>query len=144
MICAACDKLPANSDLDGMWHLQRMDYLDQSPILEEDVSEKRFYWNFQLDLLMINSLGEPIYKDTLTQKDVYKAFGRFDYSGTTLNINKLYLHLDVRDSLVNDASTTLFERYGIMGNADSFFVETIDNKKMILLSDDRRLYFRKF
>lgn len=140
----ACDKLPSNGDLDGMWHLQKVTKLDASPMLEEDVSTKKFYWNFQLNLLMINSLGEVMYEDKASGLQIYKAFARFEHSGNQLNVNKIYLHMDVRDSLITDSHTTMFERYGIMGNADSFYVERLDHKWMVLVSNSRRLQFRKF
>ena len=142
-VCS-CDKLPKNDDLDGMWHLQRMTTLSVTPQVEEDVAKQQIYWKFQLDLLQINSVKREMYRDEVTGKNTYNAYCRFEYTGTTLNVNKVYLSFDVKDSLLTDPATTIMEPYGIMGCADEFYVEHLGKKQMILLSDDKRLVFRKF
>ncbi|MBO5699428.1 MAG: lipocalin-like domain-containing protein [Bacteroidaceae bacterium] len=140
----ACDKLPQNDDLDGMWHLQKKTTFNDVNPNEVNVSDLRIYWNFQLDLLEIVSLEEPIYQDDAKKLKTDKVFCRFDFSGHTLCVNQVYLHFDNRDSLLTDTSTQLLERYGIMGCRDTFNVEHLGSKQMILVSDHKRLCFRKF
>lgn len=140
----SCDKLPKNDELDGMWHLQQVTTLNTPAEVEEDVMEQRIYWNVNLDLLQIYSKNRVMYHDDVTGKDVFHAYCRFQYTGTTLNINKVYLSFDVKDSLLTDPTTTLMEPYGIMGCADAFNIEHLGSKRMILVSDDKRLVFRKF
>ena len=140
----SCDKLPKNGDLDGMWHLQRMTTLSTTSQEVKDVAPQQIYWKVQLDLLQISSPRLPIYKDEATGKQTYNAYCRFEYTGTTLNVNKVYLSFDIKDSLLTDFTTTIMEPFGIMGCADTFYIENLDSKRMILVSDDKRLEFRKF
>jgi hypothetical protein len=140
----SCDKLPKNDDLDGMWHLQQVTSLNVVPEEEEDVTEKGIYWNVNLDLLQIYSKNQVMYHDDKSGKDVYHAYCRFEYTGTTLNVNKVYLSFDVKDSLLTDPATTILEPYGIVGCADEFNIEQLGSKSMILVSDDKRLVFRRF
>lgn len=142
-VCS-CDKLPKNGDLDGMWHLQRMTTLSATPQVEEDVAQQQIYWCVQLDLLQINSTQRVMYRDEATGKQTYNAYCRFEHTGTTLNVNKVYLSFDVKDSLLLDPTTRVMEPYGIMGCADEFHIEHLGSKQMILVSDDKRLVFRKF
>jgi hypothetical protein len=140
----SCDKLPKNDDLDGMWHLQRITHLNATPQVEEDVAPSRIYWSVQLDLLQINSPQQLMYRDEVTGKQTYNAYCRFNYTGTTLNINKIYLSFDVKDSLLLDPTTQIMEPYGITGCADNFNIESLGSKQMILVSDTKRLVFRRF
>ena len=140
----SCDKLPKNDDLDGMWHLQEMTLLNAHPKQTENCAESGIYWNINLDLLQIYSKKRVMFHDETSGQDVYHAYCRFKHTGTTLNINQIYLSFDVRDSLLTDPATTLMEPYGIMGCADAFHIEHLGSKRMILVSDDKRLVFRKF
>ena len=140
----SCDKLPQNGELDGMWHLQRMRHLSAALQEEEDVSQQQIYWCVQLDLLQIKSKKRLMYRDETTGKSTYNAFCRFEHNGTTLNINKVFLSFDVADSLLTDQTTRIMEPYGIVGCADSFHIEHLGSKRLILVSDDKRLEFRKF
>ena len=143
-ILVGCDKLPENGDLDGMWHLQEVTDLRSNELANQDVKAKQFYWSFQLDLLQIYSVKEVLYRNELTGEFTHRAYCRFRKTGTQLEVNKIYVHFDTRDSLLTDSSTTLMERYGILGNADVFHIEHLGSKQMILVSDARRLVFRKF
>ena len=140
----SCDKLPKNDELDGMWHLQQVTTLNTPAEVEEDVAQQQIYWKVQLDLLQINSVKRVMSRDEVTGAHTYNAYCRFEHTGTTLNVNKIYLSFDVKDSLLLDPNTRVMEPYGIMGCADEFYVEHLGQKNMILVSDDKRLVFRKF
>ena len=143
----SCDKLPKNDELDGMWHLQQMTTFSatsEEDGASEDIAEKGIYWNINLDLLQIYSKNQVMYHDDKSGKDVYHAYCRFEYTGTTLNVSKVYLSFDVRDSLLTDSETSILEPYGILGCADKFNIEQLGSKRMILVSDDKRLVFRRF
>ncbi len=140
----ACDKMPENGELDGMWHLQEMTDLTEEAAEPQDVRAKQFYWSFQLNLLQIYSVTDVLYRNELTGEYTYRAYCRFSKTGTSLNVSEVYVHFDSRDSLLTDPATPLMHRYGIMGNADNFSIEQLNSKRMILVSDERRLVFRKF
>lgn len=140
----SCDKLPQNGDLDGMWHLQQTRNLNLAMQEDEDVSEGLIYWCVQLDLLQIKSKKRVMYRDEATGRNTYNAFCRFEHKGTALYINKVYLSFDVTDSLLTNPDTRIMEPYGIVGCADTFHIEHLGSKQMILVSDDKRLVFRKF
>ena len=140
----SCDKLPKNGDLDGMWHLQRTTHLKTNPPYEENVATQRIYWSVQRDLLQITSYSREIYYDEIVKQSINKVQCRFEHTGTSLNINKIYLSYWVKDSLLTDPTTRIMEPFGIMGCADTFHIEHLGSKQMILVSDDKRLVFRKF
>lgn len=134
----SCNKMPCNGLLDGQWQLmevQRKESNDDS-VYSQVQSKKmdRIYWAFQLDLLNIRS----------NTKVVPDAFARFEHQGRTLDITSIYLSERVRDVLVTDEDTELFESAGISGNHERYEVEALGHERMILKTETKRLIFRKF
>lgn len=140
----ACDKLPQNDELEGMWHLQQIVHKDEVPERTENIKEKRYYWSFQLSMLQIYSNTDVIFEDKSAKQKTYIANCQFFRSGYYLDISKVYLNLVEHDSLLVDPNTDLMERFGIVGNSDLFFIEHLGSKQMTLVSDEKRLFFRKF
>lgn len=139
---AACDKMPENGPLDGQWQLMeiatRQSSADDAYSLREPQKDKRIYWCFQLRLLCLRSATGNL--NGLS----YETMGRFRFTGDSLAVTELYVHFRSRDSLVTDPRTTMFEPFGIAGCADTFRIERLDGRQMVLRSTSRRLTFRKF
>ena len=139
---AACDKLPENGPLDGQWQLMeiatRQTPGDDAYSQREAQKDKRVYWCFQLRLLCLRSATGNLNGRS------YESMGRFRFTGDSLAVTELYVHFRSRDSLVTDPCTTMFEPFGIAGCADTFRIERLDGRQMVLRSNSRRLTFRKF
>lgn len=141
-IIVSCGKLPENGDLDGMWQLMEMsekasegehEYIN--PINKKD---EAIYWSFQLKMMMIHC------PKTQHNGRTYYTSGRFIHTGKTLDITEMYVHFFDRDSLIDDANTTLLEPVGVHGNKTTYRIEQLNDHRMILQSDYNRLVFRKF
>lgn len=139
LLCA-CDKMPANGELDGMWQLMEASEADGRGSYANATSKKAdgIYWSFQLDLLMIHSQHEPLNGHT------FDTSARFNKNGNKLNITATYVHFDNRDSLLADPACTELIPLGIYGNSGSYEIERINTKELILASEHNRLVFRKF
>lgn len=141
-LLAACEKYPANGDLDGQWQLMEISTKDTPTDIDySHIASKKedgIYWNFQLNLLMIRTMAKDL--------NGYTPFtaARFIHQGKKLDITSTYIHFRECDSLLTDPSTTALEPIGISGNAEKFEVQQLNNKRMVLTTPLKRLTFRKF
>jgi len=136
----SCGKTPENGALDGMWQLMETSEVQADGTYAAPVSRKAdgIYWNFQLQLLMIHSQND------LLNGHTFDTAARFRFTGSKLEITQTYIHFDNRDSLLTDPATQALEPLGIRGNAAAYDIEQLDGKRMVLVSKDFRLVFRKF
>lgn len=119
-----------NGDLDGMWHLTRVDTLATSATT--DMAGERIYWSFQARLLQLDDKAW-IYQSLLT---------RFEHSGQTLRVYDPYIYdRENGDKPLDDV--TLLSPYGISALDETYTIESLSGSKMILVSGTLRLYFKK-
>lgn len=145
LIClTACDKLPENGDLDGMWQLVELSEAapDGSGYGDaRNMKSERIYWCVQLKLLSIlrrDGTQNP------TNGETEETLCRFNHAGGTFSITEMYYHYRNHDELITDEHFEGLAFTGIHGNKADFRVERLNGKEMILCSDDSRLVFRKF
>lgn len=140
-LCAACDKMPKNGDLDGQWQLTAYRCLNPEAEAVEGAPDTRpqsgIYWCFQLDMLMIftpnaNHNGHTAY-----------TAARFLHTDGELKVTDTYIHHMDRDSLL-DHTTTCLRQVGISSNRETFVIDTLTAQKMVLHSPNYRLSFRKY
>ena len=131
-----------NGELDGQWQLMEIAYKNEPTNTDYDsiINKKddRIYWNFQLDLMMIRTIGAKM--NGFTEM----TMARFNHNGNKLDITKTYIHYRERDSLIDDRNTNCLEPMGIKGNAEKFDVKELNNKRMVLTTSVKSLTFRKF
>ena len=119
-----------NGKIDGFWHLEHIDTLATGGTL--DVSNEKLFWSVQVKLLEVSN-------KTTGSKFVF-SFRQADGS------------LDLYDPLVADRregdpvveDVKVLAPYGINSLEETFAVEAIDGKKMILRSETLRLNLKKF
>lgn len=119
-----------NGKLDGMWHLTRIDTLETGGGM--DVAEDRKYLAVQGSILQVHDADEP-------EKYMFRfshADGKLTLSDARLNDRRL------GDPVVTDA--TLLMPYGINSLNETFVVEKLTRKRMVLVSDVLRLSYIKF
>lgn len=130
-----------NGKLDGFWHLERIDSLDNGNTV--DCSNQQIFWGVQLRLIEAKDLGNNTYK---------RLYLRFEQTPDSLYINKVYENHwhednpndevggDVPVEMVNDDT----RHYGINNIPEGFLKERLDGSKMVLKSKMLRLTFRQF
>ena len=107
-----------NGDLDGMWHLERVD--------------KHLYWSFQKNLMQTNN----------TEKAEFFIY-RFSHAGDSLIITEPRISdRDLGDTLLIDISP--ISKYGINSTRESFYIERLNGSDLVLDNKWLRLVFRKF
>lgn len=120
-----------NGNLDGMWHLVKMDSLDIQKTI--DYQHEGIFWSVQNDLLQVDD-KQVRYRSCLL---------RFEKKSETLRVFDPYLYnRDDGDEIVdNNAFLTPF---GINALNETFSIEKLNRNKMILKSQLLRLYFSKY
>ncbi len=141
LVLSACDKLPKNGDLDGMWQLMTIEKTGMSP---ENVKSKKLYYSFQLDLVQFN--------DANTQSDRTAYYAYFNHKGDSLSLNTLCKPCTNESEDDDNVPFTQEEievqqvmaSWGIYTLNPRFKVMKLDSDAMILQSEEVRLTFRKF
>lgn len=122
----ACNKLPINGHLDGLWQLTSIDYNGE----KKDTKANRIYYAFQLKLMGLQENNHMIF------------LGRFQQTPDSLFV------YDFRKDITGDNSIEALPGdlsiWGIDGISERFGIEQLTDKQMILKSELRTLSFRKF
>jgi len=128
-----------NGDLDGFWHMERVDTLKTGGVCLLD--DNRRFWGIQYELLNFRD----------TDRGVDNLFMRFSHEKGVLRLYRPYAnkwggeagHEVVNDWPIQDDFSSL-EPFGIHDAEEYFEVETLTHSKMVLKSSSLRLYFKKF
>lgn len=131
MMFGACEiRTLDNGDLDGMWHLTRVDTLATSTTA--DLGNERIYWSFQARLLQLDD------KSGMHQS----LLMRFEHNGATLRLYDPYIYdRENGDKPLEDI--TLLNPFGIVAPDETYTIESLSGNKMILLLGTYRMYFKK-
>lgn len=127
----ACDKLPINGKLDGMWQLEEIEYSNGDHIVPEAT-----YYSFQLHLMKLTQVHE----ESLYGSKSDRYLGRFTHTNDSLIVYDFRIYYQEEES----ATPEQLIPFGITGTSEHFEVEKLNRKKMILKSRHARLLFRKF
>lgn len=127
-----------NGDMDGMWHITRIDSLDSSA--SADIREDLKFWSFQGNLMQVFDYNETGWDSWRTV-----IMTRFNHANGQLIIHTpfIYNRLD-GDIFLSEDSLYLLYPHGINCIPDTFTVEKLNRKKMQLSDDVVRLYFEKY
>ncbi len=142
-MCAAallgsCDlETSDNGDLDGYWHLERVDTLATGGTF--DCSGQRLFWGIELRLINVSD------KD----RDGLGYYFRFEQTGDSLFLGKAYKNNwhqdngeDGGDIPVDDVEP--LRHYGVNRLEEHFAKEALSGSKMVLRSKELRLSFTRF
>ena len=133
MMLNSCDgfHVSANGDLDGMWHIVEVDSLVEEK--QVDYTYEGLYWSVQSDLLFV---------DDKLQRYLPCLF-RFRHDGENLIVNAPhYYNLEDVEEKITDVG--VYSPYGINSDEESFIVEQLTGKSMILRSKLLRLKFKRY
>ena len=127
-----------NGDLDGFWHLERIDTLANGN--SADLSRLHIFWGIEHHL--ISARQSDFNKESM--------YFRFEQTRDSLMVTKVYLDHGHQDNgpiggdiPLNKVSADL-RYYGVNNIPEGFAKEALDGSKMILRSKTLRLQFRKF
>ena len=134
LLLAGCDlETSDNGDLDGYWHLTRVDTLTTGGTL--DTSEQLLFWAVQVRLLNV--------VDQSDDADHMGYLLRFEHKEGTLRVYQPYKNSRKDgDIKVDDAS--VLSPFGINRLDETFRVEQLDGDGMQLTGDALRLTFVRF
>lgn len=131
LVFFSCDlETSKNGDLDGFWHLERVDTLSTSGSL--DLSQEKLFWAFQKDLLQLRG-------------DQQEFYLRFNHHDNHLDLSNPRLKDREKDDPAISSSTMyLILPYGINEEQEYFQVVTLNSDDMVLRNQYLQLRFRKF
>lgn len=130
-LVSSCElETSGNGDLDGMWHLVRVDTLSTSGVRQ--MEQEKIYWLFQLKLLQLEDKSGV--RDNLLM--------RFEHKDNVLRLYDPYIYDRTNgDKPLTD--TSLSAPFGVNALEESFTVESLGGDKMVLRTEKLRLSFRK-
>lgn len=127
-ILIACDKVPMNGNLDGMWQLMTIE--DNTTGSVSNVKNNRLYYSFQLHLVELNN---------------NEAFAHFSHRGDSIIMyDWCYGNSEGNSVNVKMTDVIALNKFGLYELTDSFKVKALTNEKMQLRSRKTTLSFRKF
>ncbi|MFA4047370.1 lipocalin-like domain-containing protein [Prevotella sp. PCHR] len=119
-----------NGDLDGFWHLVRIDTLDTQGTC--DMKQERIFWSFQKNLLHVDD------KTGMNSSILL----RFNHSSGSLTLSDPYIYdRGAGDIKLEDVS--LLYPFGINSLTETFDVESLSSSRMTIASPVLRLSFKK-
>lgn len=127
-----------NGDLDGYWHLERIDTLENGH--SGDYSNQRIFMGCEHRLISIKDVDS----------NVESFYFRFEQSSDSLFITKAYINHWHQDSgedggdIPVEEVTDALRHFGINELPEHFAKEALDGSKLILKSKKLRLQFKKF
>ena len=133
LLLTSCDiETSDNGDLDGYWHLVRVDTLATG--VSSDLSDTRVFWGVEMRLL------QAVDHDHDTGH--YGYLFNFEHKGQTLRLYNAHKHERAEgDILVEDVK--VIAPLGINALDDIFTVETLNSCDMVLKDNVLRLWFKK-
>ena len=118
-----------NGDLDGYWHLERIDSLSSQRSI--DYGQARIFWSIQFKLLQLSDLEN----NTIIYNLVY------DNHQLTLADPYMFDRAD-GDTQVTDVE--VLRRYGVNALQENMKVVSLQSDRMVLESPVLRLHFKKY
>lgn len=122
---ASCDlERSDNGDLDGIWKLQEIDSISTEKHV--DTSSSNLAFVVQAHLLQLNGGGKMV-------------LCRFEHKADSLILYDPYVY---HKTPVEDIN--VLKPYGFTGLRQAFLIEKLNSKKMILKTDELRMWFEKY
>lgn len=122
-----------NGDLDGMWHLRRVDTLATTAASAScDMSDESIYWLVEADLIVLDDKSDA-------NEDIIMLFELTDDS---LRLYSPYIY-DREDGDREIESVEQLKPYGVSATDVTFGINSLSGGKMVLESTELRLTFKK-
>lgn len=130
----ACDKLPANGDLDGMWQVVEIEHGGEV----KNVASEQVYMSIQLRLFMLGSIDIP-----------RRYYGYFEHKGDSMHLWQFSFastnESDADDNKpIAEEETYRLNPWGFYSLDERFKVEKLTGSQLILRNETSRIHFIKF
>lgn len=124
-VFVSCDlERSENGDLDGIWKLQELDSLATGKHV--DTSSSSLAFAVQAHLLQLNGGGKMV-------------LCRFEHKADSLILYDPYIN---HKTPVEDVK--VLKPYGFTGLRQAFLIEKLNSKRMVLKTDELRMWFEKY
>ncbi|MBR7027978.1 MAG: lipocalin-like domain-containing protein [Bacteroidaceae bacterium] len=136
MVLQGCQKY-SDEDYEGQWQLLEIAAPDGTN--PQDVKAQGIYWRMQLGILQIISTGMS------EDADPGEVIAQYHVSDGKLCITAIYKSEREADILITEPEAMLiYLPYGLTEVSEDFVIETISSSRLVLVSGNKRLTFRKF
>lgn len=135
LLVVSCElETSGNKELDGFWQMDQVDTLSTGGVA--DTREALVFWGVQGKLLQIR----------------YPETGSFLGEGLLFRFNKDDRHLTLLSPVIHHLYETdepiedveILKPFGIFHLEETFDIDELDDKEMILTNDVLRLHFRRY
>lgn len=134
LLNTACDKVPMNGDLDGMWQLMDIEYTDGT----HQTPDKQRYMCIQLHLIQLtvySNVHQGIYSHFTHNGDELRLYDFYDL--------RHWKNTETTNEVLEDASQ--LEPWGISGLDVTYHIVKLNGSALILKDPSGTLLtFRKF
>lgn len=133
IMLASCESYLIHGDLDGFWQVTSIENKQSGDITE---CEGDIYYSFQRDLVLISYVSPDIPEGQMKENHI----AYFTYENDSI------IMTDFRIYLENGKQTPLsqLEKFGLHEEFNTFLVERLDSKSLILNSERTRIVLRKY
>lgn len=130
----ACDKMPANGDLDGMWQVVKIEHGGEV----KDVQPEQVYMSIQLKLFMLGDIKNP-----------RRYYGYFEHKGDSMHLWQFSFasgNESERDDNIPiaEAEKSRLHPWGFRSLDEHYKVELLTKDNMILRNDSSTIHYIKF
>ena len=133
---AACDNYLINGQLDGMWQLQTIERQVPDTIIR---NEGDLFYSFQRHTVLVGDYNNPNELIGHLKNEQYDCM--FECIGDSIIMDEFHLYYK-REHLSYD--TTRLKRFGLYEKKNSFHIEKLTSKHLMLRSDSALLTLRKY
>lgn len=133
VILSSCDVHSSdNGDLDNMWYLVQVDTLSNGRSV--DYRSQKVFWSFQGSLMQTNCANDD-------EKYMYK----FEKSNQIIKVSSPFHYDRINgDEMITEETLDVIRPFGINSLNETFSIESLNNKKMVLKNDNLCLTFEQY
>ena len=132
----ACDSYLINGDLDGIWQLQTIERNNPDTIIR---NEGDLFYSFQRHTILIGDYNNPNGPVGQLKSEQYDCL--FERIGDSIKMEEFQLYYH-RENQPYD--TTRLKRFGLYEEKNTFNIEELTIKRLVLRSDSALLTLRRY
>ena len=133
IIVSSCESYQIHGNLDGFWQVQSIEEKQTGDIT---YCKGETYYSFQRDLVLISYVSPNIPQGQI--KENYIAY--FTHENDSISMTDFRIYIDKSGK---QAPLSKLEKFGLYDTFNSFCVEELTSKSLILNSQKARIIFKK-
>lgn len=132
----ACDSYLINGELDGIWQLQTIERNNPDTIIS---NEGDLFYSFQRHTILIGDYNNPNENVGQLKSEQYDCL--FERIGDIIMMEEFQLYYQREDQPYD---TTRLKRFGLYEKKNTFHIEELTIKRLVLRSDSALLTMRRY